>query len=68
MTLATVISMLKGMIPILEPIGEQGINQLFTVIDSEIAKLGTGDMADFAKILSPALKQFAIMELQKLKA
>lgn len=66
MTLANVISMLRQFIPILEPLGEQGINQLFAIIDVEVAKL-SGDIADIAPILSAALKQVALLEMRKLK-
>lgn len=63
----TLLAMLKSMIPILEPLGEQGIAQLFVAIDAEIAKMSHSDLKDAAMIFSPALKQFAILEMQKLK-
>lgn len=63
-----ILAMLKSMIPILEPLGEEGVNQLFLLIDGEIAKMGNGDLKDAATIFSPALKQFAVLELKKLKA
>lgn len=64
---SSVLAILKSMIPILEPLGEQGIAQLFTAIDAEIAKMPKNDFKDAAQIFSPALKAFAILELQKLK-
>lgn len=67
MSLSSILVLLKGMIPVLEPIGEQGIGQLFSIIDAEVAKMSNSDFKDLAVVLSPALKQFAILEIQKLK-
>ncbi len=64
---SSVLAILKSMIPILEPIGEEGVAQLFDAIDAEVAKMGNGDFKDAATIFSPALKAFAILELKKLK-
>lgn len=60
---------LKALIPILEPIGEQGINQLFaSVVDPFIAELSdSSDLKLVAQCLSPGLKAFFIAEIQKLK-
>lgn len=55
------------MIPVLEPIGEQGIDQLFVIIDGEVAKMPASDVKDALVIFSPALKAFAVLEIKKLK-
>lgn len=63
----TVLQLLKGIIPILEPIGENGINELFVVIDGEIAKMSdSSDLKTLVACMSPALKQFLLIELKKL--
>lgn len=60
---------LKALIPVLEPLGEQGINQLWTtVVDPYIATLSSNaDVKTLLQCLSPAMKQFVITEIQKLK-
>lgn len=68
MTLTTVLGMLKNLLPLLEPLGEQGITNLFTSIGTEVDKMSdSSDLKVLAKILLPGLQQFAVMELQKLK-
>lgn len=67
MNFQSILSMLKSLLPVLEPLGEQGVNQLFTVIDQEIATLPQNDFKDAAKIFSPAFKAFALLEINKLK-
>lgn len=67
MNLQSVMMMLKGLATVLEPMGEEALNNLWLTIDAEIAKMASPDMKDIAMILSPALKQAALMELKKLK-
>jgi hypothetical protein len=67
MNFSSILQALKSFIPILEPLGEQGVNQLFSIIDAEIAKLASPDLKEAGQILSPALRQFAIAELKKLQ-
>lgn len=66
MNLAAILAMLKQFIPVLEPLGEAGINQLFDVVDAEVLKL-KGDLADMAPILAKALREVALLEMRKLK-
>jgi len=68
--MSQLLAALKSLIPILEPIGEQGVNQLWSsVVDPYIASLGDGsDLKALLVCLSPAMKQFVILEIQKLKA
>ena len=65
----SVLVYLKALIPILEPIGEQGVNQLFAeVIDPAIASMSdSADLKRILVILSPAAKQIILAELQQLK-
>lgn len=65
MNLASIIAMLKSLIPVLKPLGEQGISQLFDIVDAEAAKLG-GDMKDIAPIMAKALREVALVEFRKL--
>lgn len=65
MNLGSILSILKSLIPVLLPLGEQGINQLFDILDAEVAKLG-GDLKDMAPILSKALREVALLEFRKL--
>ncbi len=67
MNFQSILTLLKGLTPILEPLGEQGVTQLFVVIDQAIANLPQNDFKDAAKIFSPAFKAFALLEIQKLK-
>lgn len=66
MDLSSILAMLKSLIPVLEPLGEQGINQLFDILDAQVAKLH-GDIADIAPILAKALREVALLEMKKLK-
>lgn len=68
MKLSDILALLKGLIPVIEPIGEQGIEQLFMSIQGQIDKMSNSDFKDAAIVLLPALKQFALLELRKLKA
>lgn len=61
------LAILKTLIPLLEPIGEQGIEAVWATFDAEIAKLTSPDLKDIYTILSPAFKQAALVELRKLK-
>lgn len=61
------LAILKSLIPILEPLGEQGIEALWVYVDAEIAQM-SGDSKDICLVLSPAFKQVALLELRKLKA
>lgn len=65
MSLDTVLKMLKGLIPVLKPLGEQGINQLFDILDAEVAKLH-GDLKDIAPIFVKAAREVALLEFRKL--
>lgn len=67
MNLVSLIALLKSLVPVLEPIGEQGVEQLFQIIQGEVDKLSNSDFKDAATILLPALKQFALLEIRKLK-
>lgn len=67
MKLSDILALLKGIIPILEPIGEQGIAQLFGMIQSKVDAMAQSDFKDAAVILLPALQQFALLEIRKLK-
>ncbi len=61
------IQLLKSLLPILKPLGEQGVNQLFDMLDKEVASLS--DSSDFKTLfvcLLPGLRQFAILEVKKL--
>lgn len=69
MTITSVLALFKSIIPVLEPLGEQGINSLFDALDAEIATMSdSNDLKVLAKILSPGLRQFAITEIQKIKS
>lgn len=63
-----ILKILKTLVPILEPLGEQGINQLFTdVVDPYVANLpDSNDFKLAAQCLSPGIKAFMIAELKKL--
>lgn len=62
------VNLIKGLLPILLPLGEQGINQLFEMIEAEVKKMSdSNDLKQLAVCLLPGLKQFAIIELNKLK-
>lgn len=65
MNFDSIVSALKALIPVLKPLGEQGINQLFDLVDAEAAKLG-GDLKDVAPILAKALREIALVEFRKL--
>ncbi len=62
------LAVLKALVPILEPIGEQGINQLFSsVVDPYLAGLpDTSDWKLAGQCFSPAMKAFLIAEIKKL--
>jgi hypothetical protein len=61
------LKLLKSLLPLLKPLGEQGVNQLFDLLDVEVAKLSdSNDMKDFAKCLLPALRAFAVLEVKKI--
>ena len=67
MDLSSILSMLKALVPVLEPIGEQGINQVWAQVDAQIASLSdSSDWKTLLQSLSPAIKQFIILELKKL--
>lgn len=68
MKLSDILVLLEGLIPVLEPIGEQGIAQLFGIIQAKVNAMSQSDFKDAAVILLPALQQFAILEIRKLKA
>lgn len=61
----SILAMLKSIMPVLEPLGEQGMNQLFDLLDAEVAKLG-GDMKEIGPVLTKALREVALIELRKL--
>lgn len=65
----SILSILKSLVPILEPIGEQGINQLFSdVIGPAIAGMSdSGDLKILAQALAPGIQAFLIAEVKKLK-
>lgn len=65
MNFDTILKMLKGLIPVLKPLGEQGINQLFDILDVEVKKFH-GDLADIAPIMVKALREVALLEFRKL--
>lgn len=65
--MTSIINLLKGLIPILEPLGEQGITSLFDTLDADIAKMSdSNDFKLLLKVLSPGLRQFAIAEIKKI--
>lgn len=67
MNLGTLLAMLKSLVPVLLPLGESGINQLFQLIDAEIAKIPkTNDASEILPIVSVAAKQIVLMEFRKL--
>jgi hypothetical protein len=68
MNLSSLLSLLKSLIPVLEPIGEQGVNQLFTQVNAWVASVSSPDEKLVLQFLVPALQQFVIAELQKLKS
>lgn len=68
MSLASIVAMLKGFIPILEPIGEQGLAQLWSIVDAEVAKVSSPDVKEFLQAVSPAVKAYALAEMKKLVA
>jgi hypothetical protein len=63
------LTILKSLLPILEPIGEQGVNQLFSsVVDPAIASMSdSSDLKRAALVFAPAVKQFLIAELSQMK-
>lgn len=67
--MANLLAALKALVPILEPLGEQGVNQLWSsVVDPFVAGLSdNSDMKSALVCFSPAAKQFLILEIQKLK-
>ncbi len=67
MNLTSILSMLKALIPVLEPIGEQGIAQLFDLLDAQVAKSTSPDMKDTLPIISKALREIALLEFRKLR-
>lgn len=67
MKLSDILALLKTFVPILEPLGEQGIEQLFVSLQAQVDKMAQSDGKDLAVILLPALKAFALLELRKLK-
>lgn len=64
----SLLAVLKSLVPILEPLGENGVNQLFaTVIDPYIASLpDSNDLKLAGQCLSPGVKAFLIAEMKKL--
>lgn len=66
----SIVDILKALIPLLEPLGEQGIEQLFTtVIDPYVASLSdSGDLKGLLTCVTPGLKQFMLLEMKKLKS
>lgn len=67
--MAQILLILKGLIPVLEPLGESGINQLWIQVDAGIAAMAdASDMKLAAQCLSPGVKAFLIAEIKKLAA
>lgn len=65
----SILSALKALLPVIEPLGEQGVEQLWaSVIDPFIAGLSdSNDSKALLQCISPGLKQFALLEMKKLK-
>jgi hypothetical protein len=62
------LQILKSLAPVLEPLGEQGINALFdAVVVPALSSGSDNDIMQLARCLAPGLKQFLILEIQKLK-
>lgn len=59
-------ALLQQMAPLLEPMLEQGVNQLWVQVDAEIATLTSPDVKLVLQALSPAMKGILISELQNL--
>ena len=66
--MSTLLALLKGLVPVLEPLGEQGVNNLFAQLDAQVVKMPPSDWKDLATIMSPGMKAFVLLELGKLKA
>lgn len=61
------LQLLKSLLPILKPLGEQGVNQLFDMLDAEVAKMSdSADLKLLLVCLLPGLRKFAILEVQKI--
>lgn len=66
--MAALLATLKALVPVLEPLGEQGINQLFTqVVNPYVASLSdSNDMKLAAQCLAPGVQAFLIAEIKKI--
>jgi hypothetical protein len=61
------LQLLKSLIPVLKPLGEQGVNQLFDLLEGEVAKMSdSNDGKVLLQCLLPGLRKFAILEVQKI--
>ena len=68
MTMPSFLAMLKSLIPVIEPMGEQGINNLFSsVVNPYIAAMpDSADAKLLYQSLAPGVQSFLIAEMKKL--
>jgi hypothetical protein len=60
------LTVLTSLAPLLEPVGEEGVNALFATLNAEIAKIANPDAKAFLVAISPAIQGFLIAEVKKL--